>query len=108
MIRFTIRMLVYALVLAVTITFSPGLAIQPLVPGLLNISTTYLLFGILFGIVNAFIRPLVLLFTARLILSTMGLFSIVINIFLLWLISFIVPSSFTVSSPALLWLVIGV
>ncbi len=60
MIRFTIRILVYALVLAISITFAPGITIQPLIPGVVDISATYLLFGILFGLINAFIRPLVL------------------------------------------------
>ena len=67
MVRFTIRILVYTLVLAITITFAPGINIQPLVPGVVDISATYLIFGILFGIINALIRPLVLLFTAKLI-----------------------------------------
>ena len=58
MIRFTIRVLVYALVLAITIALAPGLSIRPLVPGVIDISATYLFFGILFGLINAFIRPL--------------------------------------------------
>lgn len=89
MIRFTIRILVYALILAITITLSPGIKINPLIPGVVRISSTYLLFGILFGLINAFIRPLVLLFTAKVVLRTMGLFAIVINILLLWFLSWI-------------------
>ena len=41
MIRLTIRVLVYALVLAITISFSPGVTIQPLIPGVIDISATY-------------------------------------------------------------------
>ena len=85
MIRLTIRVLVYALVLAIAITLSPGITIYPLIPGVVDISATYLLFGILFGLINAFVRPLVLLFTARLVLRTMGLFAIIINVGLLGL-----------------------
>ena len=51
MIRLTIRLLVYALVMAITITLSPGIMILPLVPGVVDISATYLLFGILFGLI---------------------------------------------------------
>ena len=78
MIRLTIRLLVYALVLAITISFSPGVTIQPLIPGVIDISSTYLFFGILFGLINAFIRPLVWLLTARQVVRTMGLFAFVI------------------------------
>lgn len=107
MIRFIIRVLVYALVLAITITFSPGITIHPLIPDVIDISATYLLFGVLFGIINAFIRPLVLLFTAKLVLRTMGMFAIVINTGLLWLVSWIASKAFTVDPPQLLWLLIG-
>ena len=106
MIRFTIRVMVYALVLAITITLAPGITLQPLIPDVINISTTYLLFGILFGLINAFVRPLVLLFTARQVIRTMGLFAIVINTFLLWLMT-ILTDAFVIEQPALLWLLLA-
>ena len=62
-----IRILVTSLALAITIILTPGLDIEPFIPGVINISATYLVFGVLFGLINAFIRPLVLLFTARLL-----------------------------------------
>ena len=107
MVRFTIRVLVYALVLAVTITFSPGITIKPIIPGVVDISATYLIFGIVFGLINAFVRPLVLLFTARLVLRTMGVFAIVINIGLLALLSWIASDFLVISDPMLLWLLLG-
>ena len=107
MIRFTIRILVYALVLAISITFAPGITIQPLIPGVIDISATYLLFGILFGLINAFIRPLVLLFTAKMVLRTMGVFAIIINTALLWLMGWIAGDVFVIESPRLLWLIWG-
>lgn len=107
MIRLTIRILVYALVLAISITFSPGISIHPLLPGVIDISATFLFFGILFGLINAFIRPLVLLLTARQVVRTMGLFAFVINIFLFWLITLIVPRVFIIENPKLLWISIG-
>jgi len=107
MIRFTIRILVYALVLAITITFSPGITINPLIPGVVDISATYLIFGILFGLINAFVRPLVLLFTAKLVLRTMGVFAIIINTGLLWLMSWLAGDVLVISDPRLLWLLFG-
>ena len=83
MIRFTIRVLAYGLLLAIAISLSPGMSIQPLVPGVVDVSATYLLFGIFLGVINTLVRPLVLLFTAKLLLRTVGLFSIVINTLML-------------------------
>ncbi|UCC50515.1 MAG: phage holin family protein [Anaerolineaceae bacterium] len=107
MIRFTIRILVYALVLAIAITLAPGITIQSLVPGTVEISATYMLFGILFGLINAFIRPLVLLFTAKMVLRTMGLFAVIINTALLALMGWIAGDVFVIESPQLLWLIWG-
>lgn len=107
MIRLTIRILVYALVLAITITFSPGITIAPLIPGVVDISGTYLLFGILFGLINAFVRPLVLLFTARLVLRTMGVFAIIINVGLLWLMGWLADGILIISEPKLVWILFG-
>lgn len=107
MIRFTIRVLVYALVLAIAITLSPGITIYPFIPGVIDISATYLIFGILFGLINAFIRPLVLLFTAKLVLRTMGGFAIIINTGLLWLMNWLTGEYFFVDEPRLLWFLFG-
>ena len=52
MIYFVIRVLVNALALALTIIISPGLELQQLLPGVVGISPTYLIFGILFGIMQ--------------------------------------------------------
>lgn len=101
MIYFVIRVLINALVLAFTILFTPGINVEPLIPGVIDISGTYLLFGILFGLINAFIRPIVLLLTARLVVRTMGLFAIVINTFLFWLLAFVAPSAFVVQDSTL-------
>ncbi|MBK8989403.1 MAG: phage holin family protein [Chloroflexi bacterium] len=107
MIYFVIRVLVNALALSVTIIISPGLSLQPLLPGVVRISVTYILIGMLFGIINAFVRPLVLLLTARMLVRTMGLFAIVINAFLFWLLAWIAPSALVVTRPNLLWIAIG-
>lgn len=107
MIYFTIRILVYAIALAITIIFTPGLDVQPLVPGLMDISATYIFIGTIFGLINALIRPLVLLLTAKLLVRTMGIFALVINAFLFWLLSIFAPGAFIVESPAWLWIIIG-
>lgn len=44
-----------------------------------------LIVAAIFGLVNAFIRPLVTLLTCPLVILTLGLFVIVINMLMLWL-----------------------
>lgn len=107
MIYFVIRILVNAIALAITMILTPGLDIQPIIPGVVDISATYILIGTLFGLINALIRPAVLLFTARLLVRTMGIFALVVNAFLFWLLSIIAPNSFIVESPKWLWIIFG-
>jgi len=46
--------------------------------------------SIVFGFVNATIRPILLIFTLPINLLTLGLFTLVINGFMLWLVGFAV------------------
>lgn len=48
-----------------------------------------LIIAAIFGLVNAFIRPLVTLLTCPLVILTLGLFVIVINMLMLWLTTWI-------------------
>ena len=70
-----------------------------IVPWIDYTSFTGLAFAsLLLGIINALVRPLLLILCLPLILVTMGLFILVLNALLLWLVSGILPgSSFTVS-----------
>jgi putative membrane protein len=51
----------------------------------------WLLVAVVFGLVNAFIKPIIKLFTLPINLATLGLFTIVINAFLLLLTAWLVP-----------------
>lgn len=44
-----------------------------------------------FGLVNAFVRPLMILLTLPLTVLTFGLFLLVVNAFMLWLVAALVP-----------------
>jgi len=67
-------------------------------PGIQYTSFTGLVFAaLLLGIVNALVRPVLLLLCLPLILVTMGLFILVLNALLLWFVAGIFPgSAFTV------------
>ncbi len=54
--------------------------------------------ALLLGILNAFVRPILLLLGAPLILFTLGLFILVVNgLMLLWVPTFVRPFTWTVS-----------
>jgi putative membrane protein len=57
----------------------------------------FLKIGFVLGIINAFIRPIVKLLSFPLIIITMGLFSLAINIFLLYYTSYLFDF-FTINS----------
>lgn len=50
-----------------------------------------LLGAIVLGLVNAFVRPLIVFFTLPLTVVTLGLFLFVVNALVLWLVAVIVP-----------------
>jgi putative membrane protein len=67
----------------------------------------YLILGVIFGLVNALVRPLLNLLTCPLILLTLGLFTLVINAVMFWLTGIIgqaIDLGFTVNGawPAFL------
>lgn len=78
MIRFLLYILFTAIALAVAVHFVPGL----------SFTGTWLQFGgvaLVFGLVNALIRPLVKAASCLFIVLTLGLFTLVINALMLWL-----------------------
>jgi putative membrane protein len=63
-----------------------------IIPGIRYESTGVLLgASLLLGIINAFVRPVLLLLSLPFILVTMGLFIFVVNAFLMLLVSSVVP-----------------
>ena len=61
----------------------------------------YLFIGLIFGLVNAFVRPLVSLLSLPITILTLGLFTIIINAAMLYLTSWLssyTPIDFTIDS----------
>ena len=80
MIKFIVRWAINAVALYLAILIVPGLH---LASGLLSV----IWLALIFGLVNAFLRPLLNLLTCPLIILTLGLFTLLINTFLFWLTS---------------------
>ncbi len=82
MTRFIIRWFINALAIYLAVFFVPGITLNGEWLSLIWIA-------LIFGFVNAIIRPIIKFFTLPLILITLGLFSLLINSFLFWLTSVI-------------------
>ena len=76
--HFLVRLLINAAALWVAIHVVPGLAYQGEWPSLF-------LVALVFGVLNAAVRPILKILTFPLLILTLGLFTFVINAFMLWL-----------------------
>ncbi len=104
---FIVRIVVNALAVALTVAILPGIQLVPDVDNQLVTILVYLVLGGLFGLINAFIRPLVLLVTGSLVIWTMGLFTFLINGLLFYLLSYLSPNLMVINYPSLLWMIIA-
>lgn len=96
--RFIIRWGINAVALWAAIAILPGLVMEGNWTGIV-------LLALIFGLVNALLRPLIKLLTCPLIILTLGLFTLVINTLLFWLtaeIGSLVGINLIISDP--LWL----
>ncbi|MCW5554976.1 MAG: phage holin family protein [Verrucomicrobiae bacterium] len=84
--RFIQRWLITTLAVLVAVNILPGLHFRD--GGLLTPFLTSLVLGIL----NAFIRPIMMLLALPLLIFTLGLFTLVINAALLHFVSWLLPS----------------
>jgi putative membrane protein len=80
MTKFILRWVINAIALFLAVYLVPGVALEG---GWISI----LWLALIFGLINAFLRPLLKLLTCPLIILTLGLFTLLINTFLFWLTS---------------------
>lgn len=85
--RFLLRLVVNAVALAIATWILSGISITG--SSMTSKIITLLIVALIFGLLNAIIKPLFALFTAPLILLTLGLFLIVINACMLLLTSWL-------------------
>ena len=86
---FLIRVIVNALALAAAVWVVPGLKIIAAGEGTMSTVIAYLVVAVIFGLVNALVRPIVKLFSLPITCLTLGLFTIVINALMLLLTSWL-------------------
>jgi putative membrane protein len=76
--QFIIRLIVTAIALWVAVELIPGIGYQGAWWGLL-------LVALVFGVINALVRPVLVILSFPLIVLTLGLFIFILNAFLLWI-----------------------
>ncbi|MCZ2401666.1 phage holin family protein [Paenarthrobacter sp. Z7-10] len=106
--KFIVRVLINALALWIASWVLPGLQVASsaatgLVKGNSAAGTAlaFVFVGLIFGVVNALVKPIVKLLSLPVTFLTLGLFTIVINAAMLWLTSWLssyTPVSFTIDS----------
>lgn len=80
MTKFILRWVINAIALFLAVYLVPGVTLEG---GWVSI----LWLALIFGLINAFLRPLLTVLTCPLIILTLGLFTLLINTFLFWLTS---------------------
>ncbi|WP_431219551.1 phage holin family protein [Leifsonia xyli] len=87
--RFLLRLLINAIALWLTTLIVSGVTVKPYAPGATAAVLTYLLIALIFGVVNAIIGTVVRIIAIPLYIITLGLISLVVNAFLLFIVSWI-------------------
>ncbi len=96
--NFIIRLIVNALALAITAYVLPGIDIDMGIGSLL-------LIALIFGVVNAIIKPVITILSCPLIILTLGLFYLVVNGLMLLITDELAGGRFDVDG--LLWAILG-
>jgi putative membrane protein len=94
--KFILQVVVGVLGLFLAKEFVPGVEIT-------DSYQTLLLCGLFLGLMNTFIRPVLNLITLPLRLITFGLFSLVINMAIIWVIDILFPELIIVGVAPLFW-----
>ncbi len=94
--KLLIKLLIATLAVFISAYLIPGVSVD-------GFKTAFIV-AIVLGVLNVFLKPLLVLLTLPVTILTLGLFSFVINVALIYLASYMVPG-FTIASvlPALLF-----
>lgn len=84
MLYLLLNVIVYALAVILALLLTPGITV-----GQQHGIIEWFVVGGVYGLLNGFIRPVIVLFTGRLLIRSLGLFLIIINAVLLFLLSWL-------------------
>ncbi len=84
--NFILRVIIYAIGIALVAEIVPGITVANDTLG------TLLIIGIVFGIINAILKPLITFLTCPLVILSLGLFVLVINAVVLLVTASLIPA----------------
>ncbi|RDV45949.1 phage holin family protein [Leifsonia sp. ku-ls] len=87
--RFLLRLIINALALWLTTLIVSGVTVEPYAQDTTAWVLTYLLIALIFGVVNAVVGTVVRIVAIPLYILTLGLISLLVNAFLLFIVSWI-------------------
>ncbi|WP_374008902.1 phage holin family protein [Leifsonia sp. LS-T14] len=87
--RFLLRLIINALALWLTTLIVSGVTVKPYAPDTTALVLTYLLIALIFGVVNAIVGTVIRIVAFPLYILTLGLISLLVNAFLLFIVSWI-------------------
>lgn len=96
--NFVLRVIIYAVGIALVAQIVPGIRVSS------ETVSTLLIIGLVFGIVNAILKPIITFLTCPLVILTLGLFVLVINGVMLLITSSLIPERLQVDGlgPAII------
>jgi len=93
--RLLLRWLISAFTLMLVAYCIPGIVVANFYSALIA--------ALILGLINAIIRPLIVLLTLPINILTLGLFTLIINSFLFWLVASIVKGFYVFGFAAAFW-----
>ncbi|MGH1550110.1 phage holin family protein [Leifsonia poae] len=87
--RFLLRLIINAVALWLTTLIVSGVTVKPYAPDTTALILTYLLIALIFGVVNAIVGTVIRIVAFPLYILTLGLISLLVNAFLLFIVSWI-------------------
>ena len=87
--RFLLRLIINAFALWLTTLIVSGVTVKPYADDTTALVLTYLLIALIFGVVNAIVGTVIRVVAFPLYILTLGLISLLVNAFLLFIVSWI-------------------
>lgn len=106
---FLIRVVVNTLAVAIVMNVVPGLRLVPnaSLPEPFATSYSYLVIGLIFGVLHSVVRPMILFLTGRLYIWSMGLLALAVDVFIFLLLSYLAPTVWQVGGSRLFSALLG-
>lgn len=106
---FFIRVVVNTLAAAIVMNVVPGLRLLPFpyIGDPFAAIFSYIAIGLIFGVLHAFVRPVILFMTGRLYIWSMGLLALATDTFIFLLLSYLAPTDWQVGGTRLLSAILG-